>query len=119
MKSIQITSIDWQELAKRYNELFQKNISFQGSSAEILEKGEKECEVRIELYVSTPNETPSLVYDTYSNTYRLYYDNDNKLCYTSTNSSKRPPMKKANIAIGYYELIGINTDYIQPFIESL
>lgn len=118
MKAIQITTIDWQELAKRYNDFFKKNISFQGSSAEITQEGE-DYEVRIELYVSTPNETPSLVYDNYSNTYRLYYDNDHKLCYTSTNSSKRPPMKKANIAIGYYELIGINTDYIQPFIESL
>lgn len=115
MNKIIISTIDWEELSKRYNGRYAQNVSFLGSSAYVYYHEENgifltiELQVEKETIISKYTETFFINKD--SKTGKYYYEKLKSL-------GPRPPNLETIIVGHTYFLFNIVSDYIEPFLKS-
>ncbi len=112
-----IDTIDWDILSKRYNDRYNKNISYQGSKIEI-EFVDEEYIV-VQLYLKVIDET-NKTKEHNPMSFKLYKNSkDGSLHYYHTYSSRLAPPNTNSLNINCYYLLDVISDYITPFVKKV
>jgi hypothetical protein len=118
--TIEVTNIDWEELARRYTEKTKRDISFQGSTAYIPYIKDNTVILDIDLYVTSSffKMNHEKLFGQESR-FCVDLDASGNLSYTEKRHQKvRPPNSKTLIIENKFILFNILSDYIEPFIHS-
>lgn len=115
MEKIIISTIDWEELGKRFNQRYPMNVSFLGSSAYVYHHEDNGIFLTIELQVQKDTKlskyTETFFINKHSKTGKYYYEKLKSL-------GPRPPNLETIIVGHTYFLFNIVSDYIEPFLKS-
>lgn len=119
----EVDTINWQELAKRYNETHKSNISFRGSKAWISNYNQNAMIVEIKFYVSNAdykgeNLSSCMIQMENSNRFTLRKDASGQFQSTWERTSIPRPPNPQSIQINTYKLYNIVPDYLQPYHEQ-
>jgi hypothetical protein len=113
-----ITTIDWEELAQRYNARHMRSVSFKGSNASLVKfENEITLHIDLQLFDKTTNDTRRPI-DSNNNHFELSYV-DGKLSYQRVRVDIHPPPNAQSITVGKIPLYNILPDYIEVFLTSL
>jgi hypothetical protein len=110
-----ISSIDWNELAHRYNVKTKQDVSFEGSSIQFSYLKEYSLPLVISLCVKSHSETKTIETEV-----QLQRDpSSGKLSYVECKTDKIQPLNPNTLIIDRrFILFNIISDYIEPFILS-